>query len=156
MFKRTARCIDCGFLANPYSGVGASGAYETTAVIVTADRRSALYDRSFCSRRVADLESEVESSVPRPKTSLPQGEFEPWETARNEMRRTITEKERSCRWFERFRPGLSFEGHMELQHRRQEWRRTALVALGSAIVGGLIATLPSLIFGHGVTVIIGR
>jgi hypothetical protein len=64
--------------------------------------------------------------------------------------------QRRCGYFERNRAGLTPEGHLELQHRREEWRRTALVAIVSAIIGGLIATLPTILFGHDVTVIIGR
>jgi hypothetical protein len=55
---------------------------------------------------------------------------------------------RGCPYFEPHRPGLSFGGHLDLQHRREEWRRTALVGLVSSVIGGLIATLLPFLFGR--------
>jgi len=58
---------------------------------------------------------------------------------------TVLKRERECEWFESHRLGLSFTGHIDVQERRREWKRTAVVALVAALIGGTMTMIPSVI-----------
>ena len=64
---------------------------------------------------------------------------------RNMALARVLSRDRRCEWFEPHRLGLSLEGHIEVQERRREWRRTAIVALSASIIGGSIAMIPALV-----------
>lgn len=103
-----------------------------------------------CARGVADLEGETKPVTEQDSSG------QPIIMSRSQSRQEVVNLQRRCAFFERHRPGVTVSGHLGLQHRRQEWRRTAIVALVAAIIGGLIATLPTMLFGQDVTIIIGR
>ena len=64
---------------------------------------------------------------------------------RNQPLLQVVEHKRVCEWFESHRLGLSLEGHLDVQERRREWKRTAAVALVAASLGGTMAMIPSVI-----------
>lgn len=58
---------------------------------------------------------------------------------------TTFEAQRSCDYFERHRPGMGVQRHIDIQERAREIRTTAFVALTSAVIGGLIAGAASVV-----------
>lgn len=65
----------------------------------------------------------------------------------------VLDSKRSCPYYEGHRPALSLEGHLEIQHRREDRLWTAGVALVAAIIGGAIATVGTLVFGPDINII---
>lgn len=145
------------FLAASESRQACTNSWTSFPVPMTANRRSnANFGGNTCFRNLADFEEEATRKLPPSQTIQTYEEQKAHFERRGALYVEAVTSERQCDWFERYRPGLSFEGHLELKHRREEWRRAAIVALVAAIIGGMIATLPTILFGHGVTIIIGR
>lgn len=145
MFSRKHRCIECGFLATRRPADRRPREVSLPEREDDAIRRLPFTIEIVCYRRRYDLPTENLTTQIR-DTSL----------NRDEARLVTLKDIRPCEWFEDHGPGLSFEGHLDRQERRREWVRTAIVALVAAVIGGVIATIPTVLSGHDVSVFVGR
>ncbi len=153
MFKRELRCIDCGFLTSSDTITDMQGGsvryFEVVSSASLAEREQGVR-RPSCFRGAADFRAETKAL------------FTPDEDDDNDARsrkhteaqwRVISEP-RMCGYFERNRAGLTPEGHLDLQHKREDRYWTAGVALIAAIIGGVIASMPALLFGDRIIEIV--
>ncbi len=150
MFKRTVRCIDCGFLAKRHEEIVGSGAnasvdrvWKVSPLAHWQRQQVALLKlpETIDVRCFRDRYDLIVETAEVSFDSQRHGE----KMERNDALVSVLQRERDCEWFERYRLGLSFDAHIDVQERRREWRRTAAVALLASIVGGVLAMIPSVI-----------
>jgi hypothetical protein len=141
------RCLDCGYLSRQWID-------EAPAAVSNGQARFAGDPLPRCFRSAYDLGGEAEAAVEYPPR--PAGEREEWPgeaaagwdeaSLRAELEavdRTVR-RLRRCRTFTPFQPGLSFEGHREVQLRRADRAWTLTAGLIGALIGAL-ATLAAVI-----------
>lgn len=127
------RCIDCGYLSRHWTDTSAPPNGQPADLLPR------------CYRSVYDLSGEAEAAVSYPPR--PPGTREEWspevasaweEACREAELRAVEDTMRAirrCASFVQYQPGLSFEGHRELQLRRQDRQWTLLAGLVGALAG---------------------
>lgn len=136
--RKNVRCLDCGYLCyvevrpppyRPHWPI--VGLLEETYHEVSPDRRTSAWRPrdTRCYRGVTDLGSEIGHVTD--------------EQLGHRYRQVIT-KERECKYFFLYTPGLSPREHVERQESRERARTDRLWNLGAIIIGTLLGALLTL------------